>query len=51
MDAEDIAEILNLRDSSSEALVEELLDDYFHLDYDIQTLLDNYLKEANSDNK
>ena len=51
MDAEDVAEILNLKDSSSETLVEELLDDYFHLDYEIQVLLDNYLKEMNSDNK
>lgn len=48
MDAEDVAEILNLKDSSSETLIEELLESYFHLDYDVQILLDNYLKETTS---
>lgn len=46
MDIDEVRELLLLRDSASDMLMDALLEIYFELDYEIQILLDDYLRST-----
>lgn len=45
MDFDDIEYVLSLNNEESNELVEDLLEDYLNLDYDIQCLVDDYVRK------